>query len=75
MGFWFALAMTLIFNVISYILRPKPDTSGDWQSQDLRAPTADAGKPVPVVFGEITVVSPNVMFYGDIDKDDYEVDA
>ncbi|MFD2664623.1 hypothetical protein [Halomonas halophila] len=57
------------------MLTPRPDRSTSRQSQDLREPSAEAGKPVPVVFGEMWVTSPNVLYYGDVSKQDYEVDA
>ncbi len=75
MGFWISLAVALVINVIAYLLMPKPRTNSNPQSQDLREPTAEAGKPVPVLFGEMTIQSPNVLYYGDISKRQYEVKA
>lgn len=69
------IAIAVVLAVASYALAPKPKTSRNPQSQDLREPTAEAGKPVGVVFGEMTIVSPNVLYYGDIAKRQYEVDA
>lgn len=77
MGFWVAFAVSLVINVVAYALMPKPDKpgSGGMKPQDLDEPIAEAGKPVPVVFGEITVKSPNVLFYGDVDKETHKVKA
>lgn len=72
---WAVLAIAVAVNVVAYALMPKPRTSTSRQAQDLREPTAEAGKPVPVAFGEITVLSPNVLYYGDISKHSYEVNA
>lgn len=76
MGFWIALAVAFAMQVVAYVLMPKPkSSSSNRQSQDLRQPTAEAGKPIPVAFGEGTITSPNVLYYGDIDKRQYEVKA
>lgn len=72
MGFWVQLAIAVVLSVVSYMLTPKPKSSSV-QTQDLREPTAEAGLPVPVVFGEVTVTRPNVLYYGDIGKRQYEV--
>ncbi len=75
MGFWVALAVALVVQVIAYLLMPKPKNTTNRQSQDLREPTAEAGMPIPVAFGEIRIQSPNVLYYGDISKNEYEVKA
>lgn len=74
MGFWISLAVSLVISVFAYLIAPKPKRQSQ-QSQDLRDPTAEAGIPVPVAFGEIMVTSPNVLWYGDVEKNDYEVNA
>lgn len=75
MGFWIQLAIAVVLSVVSYALAPKPSRTASPQSQDLRDPTAEAGKPIPVLFGEMMVTSPNVLFYGDVSKNEYEVNA
>ena len=69
------IAISIAISIVSYLLAPKPKTTKNQQSQDLREPVAEAGKPIPVAFGEVTVMSPNVMYYGDVGKIQYEVDA
>lgn len=75
MGFWVTLAVAVVLNVAAYLLTPRPKGMASPQSQDLREPTAEAGKPIPVPFGEIMITSPNVLFYGDVSKHEYEVNA
>lgn len=70
-----AIAISLAISFVSYLLAPKPKSSRNAQSQDLREPTAEAGTPIPVAFGEVTVMAPNVLYYGDVGKVEYEVDA
>lgn len=67
--------VAVAISVVAYMIAPKPSTSNGRQSQDLREPQSDAGIPVPVIFGEVTIMSPNVMWYGDVEKHEYEVDA
>lgn len=49
---------------------PRPDST-----QDLDNPVAEAGKPIPVVFGTITVKGLNVLWYGDKWKEVYKSDG
>lgn len=74
-NFLAAIAISIALSVLAYMLMPKPSTDTGRQSQNLREPQAEAGIPLPVVFGEVTIMSPNVMWYGDIDKIEYEVNA
>ena len=60
-----AFAMAVAASVISYIFIPKPKPPTiDSQIKDMEAPTADAGRPVPVVFGTVTVKGVNFLWYG-----------
>lgn len=59
-------------SVIAYALTPKPKTPKPPEAQDFETPTADAGRPVPVVFGTITVKGLNVMNYADTRTVEYE---
>lgn len=74
MAIFIAVAAAVIAVGLSAIfLRPKkkrPDAT-----TDLEAPVAEAGKPIPVVFGEITVKGLNVLWYGDKWKDKYKTSA
>jgi hypothetical protein len=44
---------------------PRPKTPKPPGATDLANPTAEAGKPLPVVFGTITVKGLNVLWFGD----------
>lgn len=65
MAFWTQLLIGLALNIVGYMLMPKPKTVKPDGAKDMDAPTADAGRPVPVVFGTITVRGLNVLWYGD----------
>jgi hypothetical protein len=43
--------------------------------KDLDDPTSEAGRPVPVPFGTITIKGLNLLWFGDKGKRTYKVDA
>lgn len=75
-GAWFIpLLLAIVFNVVAYLLMPKPKREQPPEAQDLDNPVAEAGKPIPVVFGTVTVKGLNVLWYGDKNKVTFTVDA
>lgn len=56
--------ISLLISVAAYMIMPKPEQPKR-SVEDLKAPTADAGRPLPYVFGTCTVKSPNYLWYGD----------
>lgn len=75
MVFWvivqIAIAVALL--VVSYAMQPKPPKQKPPQVGQLDEPTADAGRPVPVVFGTVLLKSPNLIYSGYKDKYTYEL--
>lgn len=61
----FQLAAFLINVAISILFAPKPPkiTPADVDTKSI--PTASADRPVPVVFGTVTIKGANVVWYGD----------
>lgn len=55
--------ISLALNVVAYMLAPKPSQPKP-SVEDLKNPTAEAGRPLPVPFGSIKVRSPNYIWYG-----------
>ncbi len=64
-AFLLQLAVAVTIALIAYALAPKPKKRTPDMSRDLELPTAEAGRPVPVVFGTGTIKSPNALWYGD----------
>lgn len=60
----------LVLLVASYFLysalAPKPPSPKPAELTDFDAPTADEGRPIPVVFGAVLLTGPNVVWYGDL---------
>ncbi len=69
------IAIGLAISTVGYMLAPKPKQQKPPEARDLENPTADAGRPVPVVFGTIEVKGLNILWYGEKDVYQYEVDA
>lgn len=75
MGWFIPLLLAIIFNVIAYLLAPKPKRQKPPEAKDLDNPSADAGRPIPVVFGTVTIKGLNVLWYGDKSKETKKVSA
>lgn len=70
---WAQLIIALVMMIISYVIAPRPKARKPEDVKDLENPTAEAGRPVPVVFGTITVKGLNVLWFGDKSKRLYKV--
>lgn len=69
---WGQVILYVLTLAISYNNRPKPPSPPDAVAQDLEGfdvPTAEDGKPVPVLWGRRQIKSPNVIWYGDLKTD------
>lgn len=63
---WAAIVVLIASVLVQYALRPKPPRPPAAELKDFDAPTADEGRPIPVVFGTVLVKSANVVWYGDL---------
>lgn len=75
MAWFIPLLVSLAFSVLSYLISPKPKAQKPPETKDADDPVAEAGMPIPVVFGTITVKGLNILWYGDKSKTDYEIKA
>lgn len=63
---WIAKMIVLaVIQVAAYALMPKPKGPKPDSVKELDQPTAEAGKPIPVIFGEVTVKEFNYLWTGD----------
>jgi len=51
---------------ISAALAPKPPVPKPAALEDFDIPLAEEGRAIPVVFGEVVLKSPSLMWYGDL---------
>jgi uncharacterized membrane protein len=65
-NFWVQLVIMIVSALISYALAPKPPQPKPASLTDFDAPTAEEGRPIPVVFGTVWIKGPNVLWYGDL---------
>lgn len=63
---WFIwLIIGIGLQIVGYLLMPKPKTPKPPAATDLENPTAEAGRPVVVVFGTLTIYGTNILWYGE----------
>lgn len=59
---WFVqLLIGIALNIVAYLIMPKPKQEQPNEIKDLEDPTAEAGRPLPVVFGSLMVKGLNVI--------------
>jgi len=62
---WFFIAFAVLL-VVTYAFAPKPPTTPPAGLDTIKAPTAEEGREIPVLFGTRRVRSANVVWYGDL---------
>ncbi len=60
------VVLVLVSTALSLALAPKPPKPKPASLSDFDAPTAEEGRPIPVVFGTVLIRGPNVVWYGDL---------
>lgn len=65
MAWWYA-AYFVASLVISYAMMPKPQNAKPPGLSEIKVPTAEVGREIPVLFGTRDIESANVVWYGDI---------
>jgi len=62
------IVIGLLLSAISYALNPRPRSEAP-KAAGLDAfslPTAEEGRPIPVIFGTVLITGPNVVWAGDL---------
>jgi hypothetical protein len=65
---WYLLAI-VVTALVSAALAPKPPRPKPAELSDFDAPTAEEGRPIPVVFGAVLIRGANVVWYGDLEAE------
>lgn len=60
------IAILVVSAFVSMAMMPKPEVPKPAELTDFDAPTAEEGRPIPVVFGTVRVTGPNVLWYGQL---------
>lgn len=68
MPFWLTLLLFVGSVIISELLRPKPEFTNAAAAGlgEFKFPTATEGRPIPVIWGTAKLLSPNVIWYGNL---------
>lgn len=69
------IAISVVVSTIAYLIMPKPKSPKPEAVRDLENPTAEAGRPKPVIFGTIIVKGLNVLGFWDKNSRTYKVKA
>ena len=65
MVWWYVVAFVVAL-VVGYAMIPKPQSQPPAGLGDIKAPTAEEGREIPVLFGTRDIEGPNVVWYGDL---------
>lgn len=65
MPWWLIIVAAVAAVAVSYLLTPKIKAPKPDAVKDLDNPVAEAGRPVPVPFGTLTIKGLNELWYGD----------
>jgi hypothetical protein len=65
---WY-LVVIVVATLISSALAPKPPEPKPASLSDVDVPTAEEGRPIPVVFGSVLLRGSNVVWYGDLEAE------
>lgn len=63
---WVYLFAFVISAAASYFLAPRPKGAPPPSVGEIKAPTAEEGREIPVLFGTRDIKGANVVWYGDI---------
>jgi hypothetical protein len=63
---WFYIVVLVIVAIVAVACQPRTPEPKPPTLTDIEVPTAEEGRPIPVVFGTYLVQSPNVVWYGDL---------
>ena len=69
------ILVSIALSFLAYLLAPKPKQAKPAAATEMENPTADAGRPIPVVFGTVTIKGPNFLWYGEKTVKEYTVKA
>lgn len=63
---WWQILYYVVTLALSIALAPKPPKPKAAALEDFEFPTAEEGRPIPVIFGEVDITGPNVLWYGNL---------
>ncbi|ANT45267.1 structral protein [Xanthomonas phage Xoo-sp2] len=61
---WIAAIIFVVALIVAVAMMPKPQSQPPAGLGDIKAPTAEDGREIPVLFGTRDIDGPNVVWYG-----------
>lgn len=61
---WIAAIIFVVALIVAVAMMPKPQSQPPAGLGDIKAPTAEDGREIPVLFGTRDLEGPNVVWYG-----------
>ncbi len=74
LAFFIQILIGFALQVVGYLLTSQPKQEKTSDVQDLDSPTAEAGRPIPVLFGELEIQGLNCVWYGQKSTNTYDVE-
>lgn len=62
--FFVSLLAGLALSIVAYMIMPKPPAGQGPEYADADDPTAEAGKPIPLMSGSMTIKGLNILMFG-----------
>lgn len=59
------LVVGVALQVVGYMLAPSSATAQPDEVTDMDDPTAESGRPIPVLFGEMEITGVNIIWFGE----------
>jgi len=57
--------VSIALQVVGYLLAPTPRAPAPPSAEDIQAPTSEAGRPIPILWGDSRIKGPNVGHFTD----------
>lgn len=57
--------ISVALQVVGYLLAPRPRQPDPPSAEDIQAPTSEAGRPIPILWGDTRIKGPNVGTFTD----------
>ena len=70
---WAEILIQIAMMIVSYMLTPKPKQAKPAAAEQADNPVAEAGMPIPKVFGSMRVKSLNTLWFGEKYIREYEI--
>ena len=67
------LLIAVALNILSYVLTPKPKAAKPAAVEQAQNPTAEAGRPIPKLWGSGRVMETNVLGFWDKSSRQYQI--